>query len=107
MLLKNAPKPEDTISDSATADRVPVGHRVDRQHGFAEPAFRLRGDRNGRQRRTHLEQGIDIITVELPQRRPDICERHLCDEARRLAAQSLYATNLKSSLRHIPPNHLI
>ena len=85
MFLKNAPKPEDTISDPATADRVPVGHRVDRQHGFAEPAFRLRGDRNGRQRRAHLEQGIDIITVELPQRRPDIGQRHLCDEARRLA----------------------
>ncbi len=46
MLLKNAPKPEDALFDLAAADRVLVGHRVDRERRPAEPVSRLRGERD-------------------------------------------------------------
>src|SRR5450755_1012151 len=79
-LLENPSAAIHPISDSAAPQGIPIGDCVDGQDRLAEPALRLRRDRDGRKRGADLHEGVDIRAVELLQAGADLLGRDLGDE---------------------------
>ena len=65
MFFKKKPQMIVLIANAAAANRMPGGRNVNGQYRFPQPLFDDRERSGGRQIGTHLDDGVDIITVHL------------------------------------------
>src|SRR5258706_12658501 len=67
-LSEQAPQAFLSVGDAARPKGVPVGGGVDRDDWLSEPGFSLGGELDHRQVGADLNDGVDIVPVELEQR---------------------------------------